>query len=299
MYREGFFTNEEKPGIVAGFKEWLQLQNYAKGTIKYGPRHVEIFIEWCNKNKIKKHHVDEFFQYLKRKKSEQRPGALALGTLKVYLRHLRLFKRFLQEVGHRDLRINIIFKGCEVEHHQILTLLEIERLYEVTDDGIMGMRDRAMLGVYYGCGLRRSEGADLKVGDILPDKNLLFVSKGKNYKQRYVPMIGKSKQHILEYLTIGRPALMLNEYGDYFFISQLGTKLTGKGMYSRFKKLIIKAGIEKQCGLHSLRHSIATHLLSNGMGLRQIARFLGHETLDTTQIYTHILRSTDEKSEEI
>jgi len=299
MYREGFFTNEEKPGIVTGFKQWLQLQNYAKGTIKYGPRHIEQFIEWCNENRVRKNHVTEFFAYLKRKKSGQRTGALALGTLKVYLRHLRLFKRFLQEVGHRDLQINIIIKGSEVEHHQILSLAEIERLYEATRDGIMGMRDRAMLAVYYGCGLRRSEGANLKVGDVLPSKNLLFVSSGKNYKQRYVPMIGRSKQHILEYLTIGRPSLMLNRYGDYFFISQLGTKLSGKGMYTRFKRLMLRAGIEKQCGLHSLRHSIATHLLGNGMALQQIAKFLGHETLDTTQIYTHILKTTDEKNEEI
>ena len=288
MYRERFFTNEEKQGLLEGFREWLLLQNYEITTIKYGPDKVELFIDWCNENKVREDHVSRFFEYLRKRKSSMKPGALSQGTLRVYLRILRLFKRFLQEVGHADLKIDIIFKGHEINHYEILTRKEIEKLYKLTNAGMLGMRDRAMLGVYYGCGLRRNEGASLQVSDIMPDKCLLYVRKGKNYQQRYVPMIGKSKIHILEYLRIARPALLAGNHGEYFFVGYTGKKLNGPGLYARLKKLIKQAGINKQCGLHSLRHSLATHLLENGMGMSKIAKLLGHKSLDSTQIYTHI-----------
>lgn len=275
--------------IIKGFSEWLSLQNYEHSTIEYAPKRIQEFIDWVIKEGVKEEQAKLFFSYLQRRSNQRKAGGLSISYLRIYLRTLRLFRRFLLEVSGIDLPINIIYNPTEVQHYTVLSRAEIESLYEVTDDTLIGMRDRAMLSVYYGCGLRRTEGVQLLVEDIRPERNLLFVSKGKNYKERYVPMIGKARAHILQYLTIGRPGLLKNEYQAYFFIGMGGKPVQGSTMYGRVKKLMKKAKIEKPCGLHSLRHSLATHLLENGMPLAQIGKLLGHASLDTTQMYTHII----------
>ena len=139
--------------------------------------------------------------------------------------------------------------------------------------------------------MRRNEGAKLEIRDILPDRSVIYVRHGKGYKQRYVPMVGKVRVEILEYVQVGRPMLLSGEVHERFFVSRSGKALSARGLYVRFKKLLAIAGIEKAAGLHALRHSIATHLLVNGMRLSEIGRFLGHSSLESTQIYTHISES--------
>jgi site-specific recombinase XerD len=168
-----------------------------------------------------------------------------------------------------------------------LTLSEIKALYNACEGDLLGMRDRAMLAVYYGCGLRRNEGINLDVNDVLISKNLLFVSKGKNYKERYVPMTESVKEDIMNYLDFARP-MFLNRPANALFLSYAGNRLITQSMATRLQKLKEKAGIEKEAGLHTLRHSIATHLLQSGMKLSQIKRFLGHSSMESTQIYTHL-----------
>ncbi len=205
MYSKGFFTKQEKAGVLQGFKQWLELQNYEPSTLKYGPQRIEEFIDWCHEHQIKTNQAKSFFEHLKVRENKNRPGSLSVSTLRIYLRTLRLFRRFLREVGSVELEVNILYRSTEVSHHEILTQSEIKRLYKATEDDLLGLRDRAMLAIYYGCGLRRTEGASLLVDDILPDKNLLYVRKGKNYKERYVPILGDVRKDILTYLTVGRP----------------------------------------------------------------------------------------------
>jgi integrase/recombinase XerD len=128
----------------------------------------------------------------------------------------------------------------------------------------------------------------LQIQDILPDKNLVYVRKGKNYKERYVPMIGNVKKYILEYIIHARPMLLNREVHDAFFITITGKPAKASALYERLRLLVTYAEIKKDIGLHTLRHSIASHLLAEGMKLTEIARFLGHRSLETTQIYTHL-----------
>jgi integrase/recombinase XerD len=144
-----------------------------------------------------------------------------------------------------------------------------------------------MLAVYYGCGLRRNEGINLDTSDVLMNKNLLYVSKGKNYKERYVPMTEAVKEDIMNYLDFARPMFLCMQ-NNALFLSRSGSRLITQGMAIRLQKLKEKAGIDKEAGLHTLRHSIATHLLQSGMKLSQIKRFLGHSSMESTQIYTHV-----------
>ncbi len=153
------------------------------------------------------------------------------------------------------------------------------------------MQDRAMLVLYYSCGLRRNEGINVLTTDIDLNKRILFVREGKFGKQRYVPFTEKSKKYLDEYLIKGRRQFISKsstKRRKTLFISYRGEKLESQSLLNRLKFLGEKAKIKRNIGLHLLRHSIATHLLNNGMSIYDIATFLGHNSIETTQIYTHI-----------
>ena len=149
-----------------------------------------------------------------------------------------------------------------------------------------------MLSIFYGCGLRRNEGVNVDVGDINFDRSILHVRKGKNYKERLVPIGKTSLKYLQEYIYDHRPEIVQGNKSEALFISMKARRMDGQTMLLRLKYLQHQTEnedlIEKEIGLHTLRHSIATHLLQAGMELESIARFLGHSTLESTQIYTHL-----------
>jgi len=176
----------------------------------------------------------------------------------------------------------------------ILTKAEMHLLYKscpVNDYrwkyAMIGLRDRAMLGVYYGCGLRRSEGLELDITDIDLIRNLVHVRKGKGSKERFVPIGESIKQDFKDWLSV-RGEYQKHPTEQAFLLSPRGNRISGNALMERLKRLVEVAGINKEIGLHSLRHSIATHLLQQGMSLENVSRFLGHASLENTQIYTHI-----------
>src|SRR5690606_2384124 len=156
----------------------------------------------------------------------------------------------------------------------------------------MQSRERAMLAIFYGCGARRNEGVNINVGDINFDRSMLHVRKGKNYKERFVPISKASLKYLQEYIYDHRPEIVQGNKSEALFISMKARRMDGQTMLLRLKYLQHQTEnedlIEKEIGLHTLRHSIATHLLQAGMELESIARFLGHSTLESTQIYTHL-----------
>ena len=144
---------------------------------------------------------------------------------------------------------------------------------------------RAIFALFYGCGLRRSEGYKLQIKDIDFDKKTVFVKQGKNYKDRIIPMSAGVYKELQDYVYNYRHRIKLN-HNRLFNCHKhvLGNKL--KYLQNTCEDENIKA---KRLSLHVLRHSIATHLLQNGMSIENIALFLGHSCLDTTQIYTHLI----------
>ena len=151
-----------------------------------------------------------------------------------------------------------------------------------------------MLGIYYGCGLRKSEGVALDVSDILMQRGLIHVRKGKGSKERYVPISEKSLEHIREYLQMGRHFLAsISSFStEAFFVNQYGARCSDQALTLRLRRLVKNSGNgslqEKSPSLHTLRHSIATHLMQSGMQIEMIQQFLGHQSLESTQIYTHL-----------
>lgn len=154
----------------------------------------------------------------------------------------------------------------------------------------LGHRNKAILESLYSCGLRVSELTNLKISDLFFDEGFIKVS-GKGNKERFVP-IGKSTQKIINiWLDIRKHIDVNNESKDVVFLNYKGNQLTRAMVFTIIKKLVEKIGLNKTVSPHTFRHSFATHLLENGADLRAIQMMLGHESITTTEIYTHINKS--------
>lgn len=173
----------------------------------------------------------------------------------------------------------------------ILSLEEIDSLIKVIDLSTpQGERNRAILETLYGCGLRVSELTNLKISDLFFDEGFIKVT-GKGDKQRLVP-IGPTTE---KYINIYRKEIRVHQEidaqaKDTVFLNRRGKALTRAMIFTIVKQLAEKAGIHKTISPHTFRHSFATHLLENGADLRAIQQMLGHESITTTEIYTHIDR---------
>ena len=280
--------------LETAFKKWLRTLNFEPSTVYYNPVQVREFFHWLEGQGINtiagitKPLVLKYFDYLASRQNQRKGGLLSRNTIRGYQQALRRFARYLRETGQDSFEVDIKIQGSASNIKNIFTKAEIKNLYSACNADILGMRDKAMLAVYYGCGLRRNEGLNLDVSDILFDKNLVYVRKGKNYRERYVPMSTGVREELQNYIDFARPTLMKSQL-KALFLSVKGTRIGSNGMAERLQGLKDKAEISKEAGLHALRHSIATHLLQSGMGLEKIKRFLGHSSLESTQIYTHII----------
>ena len=275
------------------FQKWLRTLNFEPTTVNYNPVRVREFLYWLEKlgiiaiTEITKPDIFKYFDYLKERKNQTKNGKLSKNTLRTHQQSLRRFARYLRETGQDSFEVDIQLQGSPRNIKAIFTKGEIKALQNACDGDVLGMRDRAMLAVYYGCGLRRNEGLNLDASDILFDKSLVYVRKGKNYKERYVPMADGVKEELQNYVDFARPALVVSPT-KALFLGVKGDRLGSNAMAERLQGLKRKAEIDKEAGLHALRHSIATHLLQSGMELEKIRQFLGHGSLESTQIYTHI-----------
>lgn len=170
-----------------------------------------------------------------------------------------------------------------------LSLKEIDRIIASVDLGHpQGERNRAILETLYGCGLRVSELIELKISDLFFDEGFIKVT-GKGDKQRFVPISATTIKYISIYKNQIRIHQTINkEATDILFLNRRGAGLTRAMIFTLVKQLVEKAGIDKNVSPHTFRHSFATHLLENGADLRAIQQMLGHESITTTEIYTHI-----------
>lgn len=173
----------------------------------------------------------------------------------------------------------------------VLTHKEIERMIDAVDLSTwQGVRDRAMLEVLYGCGLRVSEAVDLKISGLYMEDGFIRVI-GKGNKERLVPFLGMAVTAVKEYLQV-RPQAETADADDLLFLNRFGRSLSRVSMFKTVKRLALLAGVRKVISPHTFRHSFATHLIENGADLRSVQDMLGHESITTTEIYTHIDSST-------
>lgn len=174
---------------------------------------------------------------------------------------------------------------------EVLSVQEVDDIMDSVDlSGWVGLRDRAILEVLYGCGLRVSEAAELKISDIWLTEGFVRVI-GKGDKQRIVPIGEAARNAVLQYLEL-RPEPADSDCADFLFLNRYGKPLSRVSVFKMVKKQAMLAGVRKEISPHTFRHSFATHLIENGADLRVVQEMLGHESILTTEIYTHIDSST-------
>jgi integrase/recombinase XerD len=291
----------ENAVIVQKFKVQLERLGYSKTSILMLPKCVQEFLEVLEikaltditPEQIQKHH-----EYLQTRPNKRRPGGLSESHINHHVYALKTFFKWLEANG--EIQINPIsgleFPSPKSKPREILSQEEIKALYNTCEN----YRERAVLSIYYGCGLRRTEGIKLDLKDIHFRTGLLYVREGKGAKRRVVPMSKQVKNDLQTYAYKERKAKP-NETA--FLIGHTGMRINENTVSKTLKALLEKAEIKRetegsptplksftsrQITLHSLRHSIATHLLESGMSLEDVREFLGHSHLESTQIYTRI-----------
>lgn len=177
----------------------------------------------------------------------------------------------------------------------VLSIDEVSAILESVDlQAPFGKRNRAILEVLYGCGLRVSEAAGLRISHVHLDEGFVDVV-GKGNKQRLVPLGEMAAEAIRAYLP-ERPLSASRNFDDILFLNRFGKPLSRVSIFKLVKDQAMVAGIRKEISPHTFRHSFATHLIENGADLRIVQEMLGHESILTTEIYTHIDSSTWHKS---
>jgi integrase/recombinase XerD len=291
--------------LAESFTIWLETLGYKPGTVKqmsWNTQEFFAFLESQDTRHLKDFnngHVNQYLEYLQHRPNCISGGSLSAGYMNKHITALRLLSKYLQITGKAGFSIKPeLFKTTETATY--LGKSEIKALYKAAADenNHYNQRDTAMLSLFYGCGLRAGEGEALNISDLLFEKNLVYVRKGKNYRERYVPLNNQIKTDLKNYITGQRNELLQGNKTEALLLGRHGTRWSALGMYQRLRWLKMQTGNEtlkqKSFGMHILRHSIATHLLQSGMKLELIARFLGHKSLETTQKYTHLAKENEE-----
>lgn len=278
-------------GLTDQYAYYLKIERaMSPNTTSSYLRDVKAFLAWLEETgetDLSRVGSDEILQYFKdRKELSKRSQARLLSALRSF------FSWAVQEdftkVNPCD-GVDMPKLGRYIP--SVLSVEEVDALIDSTDGSTLtGLRDRALLEVMYGCGLRVSEAAALKCSDVFEKEAFVRVI-GKGNKQRLVPIGVPALEAIDAYLAV-RPSAFDPILDDVIFHNRFGKPLSRVSIFKMIKQQALIAGIRKEISPHTLRHSFATHLVENGADLRVVQEMLGHESILTTEIYTHIDSST-------
>jgi len=270
---------------------WSQ-KGLAELTLSAYQQDLLQFSRWLAKRRQKlsaadQHSIQQFLAERFVKGASARSNARLLSTLKQYYRHLI-------RVGERQDNPTALISAPKIHRSlpQSLGEMDIEKLLEAPDlDSNYGLRDRCMLELMYSSGLRVSELVGLQLNQINTNLGLVRLV-GKGNKERVIPVGEEALHWLAQYLKQARPGLQsAKSINDALFLSSRGSAITRQAFWQNIKKHLLKAGVKTVFSPHSLRHAFATHLLNHGADLRTVQMLLGHSSLSTTQIYTHIAQS--------
>lgn len=296
--RTSAYINLEK-----SYRTWLSHLGYSAQTVYMLPLQIREFLHWLELegiykiSSVKAEDVARFMGYFRNRSNTRRGGGLSQSHINKQSYALKLLSKYLRLSGQSSLVVSLDYEKPSIEKERVLlSRLQIKDLYGVCGHDPIGQRDRAILGIYYGCGLRRSEGVRLRIGDVLFERGLLHVKKTKTNWERYVPMALRVKQDLECYIYGGRKLYASKSSPSELFLTEQGKALSGQSIMGRLKHLLKESGLPSSVTLHGLRHTIATHLLSSGMKLEEVSDFLGHRHLDSSQLYTHLKEREWKKS---
>ena len=278
--------------LLERFQEYLTLeQGSSPQTLEAYGRDIERFATFARLRgasapvEVTARVLREFVYHLK-------DIGLAAASIRRNISAVRTYYRFLLGEGHvvRDPSERIDAPRGWRTLPEVLTVDEVSRLLAApSHDDSLVFRDRALLELAYGAGLRVSEWITLGVRDVLPEEGLLRVF-GKGSKERLVPIGRSAVGAVAVYLRELRPRLEAGKGKGVLLLNARGEPLTRMGAWKILRKYVERASITKPVTPHTLRHSFATHLLEGGADLRAVQEMLGHADISTTQIYTHVDR---------
>ena len=286
--------------MIQGFVAWRRLMGMGlseqrhSSTIMHQVLHYAEIQGITEVQRLNSQLFNSYLLFLEHRPNKRRGGGVSLVYVNMQISTINKFCEYLWVVYQIHIHCRLNFRVKSSPKPIVLSQLEVAHLYDAVSSGLemLQLRDRALLSLYYGCGLRRKEGVSLNIDDIDLENRKLLIRYGKGYKQRYVPFTQKVANHFEEYLYYGRTDLDRDKEPNAFLLSIFGNRLSGQGAYEVLCRLRKVCGYEKlkdkRPGIHTLRHSIATHLLLSGLPMNQIAEFLGHKSLASTQVYTHL-----------
>jgi integrase/recombinase XerD len=280
---------------TSDYQKHLETRHYSPSAQANYPRAVEEFLGYLqgkgisDPEKITKELTESYFDYLSSRASHKRSGTLSNVYLNSHINALKNYQQYLRQLENRTVSFHLERYDQEGKLPQVLTRAEIQQLYQTTEEmnPYHGLQAKLILHLCYGCGLRKSEVLSLHRYDVKSRDKLLHVQRGKGGKERYVPLTDLILQDLQYYLAEIRPRLTFRGSIEALLVNSQGEAL--KTIYYALRLLKTASKSTKELHPHLLRHSIATHLMESGMKIEEIAKFLGHKTLASTQLYTHIV----------
>lgn len=267
-----FERNFSDNTLDAYLRDIRKLKDYAESELLTGPEEITY------------PQLQEYLFQLSKQKFSERSQARWVSSIKAFF-------RYLVEDEIREDNPSALLEGPKLGLYlpDTLSFEDVERIISAIDISTdLGKRNNCMIEVLYGCGLRVSELIDLKISNINFKENYLKVD-GKGDKTRFVPLAVYTAKLIKDYINNVRSGYKINKKcEDILFLNSRGSSMSRVIVFIIIKELTEKAGISKKISPHTFRHSFATHLLQNGADLRYIQEMLGHSSITTTEIYTHL-----------
>lgn len=259
--------------------QYMRQRRYSENTIKSYSDALGIFIQFLGTKSLDQANSEDLIQFNHR-------YILGRGLSESYQNQvINAVKIYLSRICKRKLELDYLERPKRAKELPVIfSREEVERLL----NGIRNVKHRCMLSLIYSCGLRAGELIDLKVADIDSKRMLIHIHSAKGKKDRVVPLAQSVLELLRVYYLDHRPK-------EYLFNGESSLQYSYTSLRIIFRKAVKRAGIRKQCSLHTLRHSFATHLLEQGVNLRYIQELLGHSSPNTTMIYTHVSEDASRK----
>lgn len=279
------------------YNEAMRVKGYSESTLHRRESDVRRFAGWCDErslthpNQITKPILEQYQRYLYYYRQARNNRPLSPTSQNHYLTSVRMFFKYLTRQNYLlynpASELDIIKAAPSLP--VILSEDEIERLMAQPDTNTeSGVRDRAILELFYSTGLRRSELCNLTLHDLSLTRKTVMVRKGKGNKDRLIPVGQRAINWITHYLDKVRDGLLIDISNDTLFLNDYGDAFRDNKLGDKVKRFMVNAGLDVPGSCHLLRHAMATHMLENGAEMRYIQAMLGHANLSATQMYTHV-----------